>query len=108
MSIMTPEEKLLAALFGCTAAQQAALDAEKLASDAAQTAKDWAEADRIAELANMDFPEHNWVAAIMYKWHACAVAITDDNKVLCAKPYGDSVGHSIMSAYDIDETEIKK
>jgi len=103
----TVDERLFAAIFGCSKEQQAVFDAEKAENDKRRDAKDWADAQRVAELASEDFPQHRWVAARMYESQPCAIAVLEDGTVLCAKAYGDSVGHTTLSEYDVRNTEVE-
>lgn len=109
---MTPEEKLILAIFGGTKEQKERAAAEAAAAQKAQSEKDWAQAEAVAEAANREFPEYRWFPALSFGWQAHAIAIVEGAdgqpaRVLRATFFGTELGYYTPDNYTIDNTEIK-
>lgn len=109
---MTPDEKLILAIFGETKEQKEKAASEATTAEEAQAAEDWAQATMIAEAANKEFPKYQWYPALSFGWQAHAIAIVDGTdgeppRVLRAEFFGTELGHYTPDDYTIQNTEIK-
>ena len=59
MRKFSPDDKLMAAIFGLSAEDQAALDAQVAQEKAVQLAKGWKTADSIRQTFQKEFPQYN-------------------------------------------------
>lgn len=107
---MSPQDKLIASIFGVrTPEQQAELDRQVDEANARTLARDWAKAQEIRIRASEDFPQYQWLAALSFGWQAKAIAIREDGVVLSASLYGSDVG--IITGMDevtLNNTEVRQ
>ena len=105
MRKFSPDDKLMAAIFGLSPEDQAALDAQVAQEKAVQLAQDWKSADSIRQTFQKEFPQNNWMAALCYG-NPCAVAITD-NGAIKSEIIGRHLGYSKVSQIDLDLDKIE-
>ncbi len=106
---MSPNDKLLAAIFGFGSQEESARAAdEKARADAVQSGKDWQEAKKIADLANAEFGDvGEWLPSLSFGWQAHAVCVTAEGARMADVTADGSVYHYAPDEYTISETEVK-
>ena len=106
---MSPNDKLLAAIFGFSSQEEAARAAEEKArEEAVQSEKDWYAAKEIAALANAEFGDvGEWFPALSFGWQPHAVCITDEGARMASIATKNNIYHYAPDEYTISETEVK-
>jgi hypothetical protein len=107
---MSPNEKLMAALFGFSSKEGAAQAAVDQANDDAnQSVNDWLAAKRIADLANTEFADMGeWFPSLSFGWQARAVCITDQGARMADVSADGCAYHYAPDEYTISKTEVKE